>query len=86
MLLRMFTIFDAKAEAYIQPFFAPNDKLALRMFETAALDEKHAFYRNAEDYHLFEIGEFDQTTGTIKGFTPVPMANALEVRERATRA
>lgn len=63
MQLTIFSIYDSKAEAYIQPFFAPNAPTGLRMFGDAANDETTMFAKHGEDYTLFELGTFDQNTG-----------------------
>lgn len=65
-MLKIFSIHDSKAEAFIQPFFAPTSAAALRMFETAANDETSDFHRYAGDYTLFELGEFEPLTGQIE--------------------
>lgn len=62
---KAFSIFDSKAEAYLQPFFAPTAGVALRNFEAAANDVNHDFNKYAGDYTLFEIGTFDTTTAGL---------------------
>ena len=61
----VYSVFDSKADAYLQPFFAPTRGVAVRMFETAAQDVAHDFHRHAGDFTLFEIGEFDEVKGTL---------------------
>lgn len=63
--LKIFTVYDSKAECYINPFFLPNRGVALRAFTEAARDTQHDFHRWAADYTLFEIGEWDPGSGTI---------------------
>lgn len=65
MKISMFAIYDDKAEAFIQPFFSPNQAVAKRQFSTAINTVDHAFNANAADYTLFELGEFDQSTGSF---------------------
>lgn len=62
---KIYSVYDAKAVAYIQPFFAPTDGIALRMFGQAASDENHQFARWEEDYTLYRVGEFNDDTGEI---------------------
>lgn len=66
MTLKMFTVFDSKAGAFIQPFFSQSTGTAVRSFEDAANNETHEFRKHAADYTLFELGEFDQNTGTFE--------------------
>ncbi len=61
---KVFSIFDSKADAFLQPFFSPTAATALRGFEKACQDETTDFHRFAGDYTLFEIGEWDQSEGT----------------------
>ncbi len=61
---KVFSIFDSKADAFLQPFFSPTAATALRGFEKAAQDETTDFHRFAGDYSLFEIGDWDQAKGT----------------------
>lgn len=66
MVLKVFSVFDSKAKAYLQPFQAVNSAVALRSFEAAVNDERHDFHRFASDYTLFELGYFDDSTGMIE--------------------
>lgn len=70
--LLLFAFFDQKAEAYLTPFAAPTRGHALRSFEDAVNDQTTLFHRHAEDFFLFELGEFSLSTGEI-----VPASHAL---------
>lgn len=67
MILKAFTIYDSKAEAFLPPFFCPTAAVALRDFESAINTESHAFHKYAADYTLFELADWDPSTGK---FTP----------------
>ncbi len=69
MKLKVFSVFDSKAEAFIQPFYSQTTGTAVRSFEQALQNEDHEFRKFAADYTLFELGEFDQQTGS---FTELP--------------
>lgn len=64
-MLKIFSVYDSKAEAFVQPFFSPATGTAIRSFATACNDENTDIHRYAGDYTLFEIGEFDPSTGKI---------------------
>lgn len=66
MDLKIFSVFDSKAGAFIQPFFSINVATATREFATAAQDGDHAFHRHSGDFELFLLGEWDQYEGHIK--------------------
>lgn len=63
---KVFAVFDSKAKAYLQPFFAVNSAVAIRMFERASNEAEHDFHRFASDYALHEIGTWDEDSGVIE--------------------
>lgn len=63
MKLKLFAIYDTKAEAYMTPFYLATKGMALRVFADCCNDPDHNFGKNPEDYVLFELGEFDANTG-----------------------
>lgn len=63
--MKIFTVYDSKAQAYLTPFFCVNQGVALRSFTTAANDQGHDFNRYAADYTLFMIGEWTADQGHI---------------------
>lgn len=68
MKLKIFSIYDSKAKAYLPPFLLPMTEQGIRVFKNAASDKKHAFGANPGDYTLFEIGEFDDNTANIESY------------------
>lgn len=64
--LKIFTIRDSKAEAYLNPFFMQSAGMAIRAFQTCANDPQHDFNKYSGDFSLFEIGEYTEETGHIK--------------------
>lgn len=68
--MRIFSVIDQKAEAYLQPFFAPNAAVAIRVCTAACEDEGHTFRRHSEDFVLFEVGGFDEQTGELQPESP----------------
>lgn len=77
--LKVYCIRDMKAEAYLQPMYFPNSAVALRGFGEACNDVTTTFYKNAEDYVLFETGRYSEETGLhIPYVTPLRVSSALE--------
>lgn len=68
MKLQMFSIYDAKAAAYLPPWFVPNVSVAVRSFSNCANDPGHAFCINAEDYTLYHFGSFENESGKVDLF------------------
>jgi len=61
----MFSIYDSKAEAYNNPFYARNEATARRMFGAAAMDPNTDLHKFGGDFTLFMVGEFDEDTGLL---------------------
>lgn len=73
------TVYDSKADAWIQPFFSATQATAIRSFRQAANEEAHVFKVHAADYTLFEIGTWDEFTGTLSPYAAkVNLGTALE--------
>jgi hypothetical protein len=78
---KVFTIYDSKALAYLPPFFVPTVGMGVRMFKDAINDKEHPFYLNKGDYTLYEIGEYDDNTGTITTHAERSHGNGLQFAE-----
>lgn len=76
MLHRVFTIYDAAANAYLQPFFSPTKATAIRSVTELVLDDKHQFGKYPNDYTLFYLGDFEDTKAV---FTLLPSPASLGV-------
>lgn len=78
-MLKVYTVHDAAAGAYLRPFFERSHGAAIRAFTDASLDPKHDFFKHARDFTLFYVGEFDDATGIVSGVTPhTPLGKALD--------
>jgi len=62
----VFAVFDSKVNAYMRPWFAPNESVALRAFRKAATTADHDFCVFAGDFTLFRIGTWDAHSGIIE--------------------
>jgi len=78
-MLKVFSVYDSKAEAYLQPFFCVNRAVGIRNFSAAAGDPSSGFCRHAADYTLFEIGDFNPVSGVIDCYDSfVSLGTALQ--------
>jgi hypothetical protein len=66
MKLKLFTVYDSKAEAYNQPFYMPSTGAALRAFEDSINDPQNSISQHPGDYTLFELGTFDPSNASIQ--------------------
>ena len=76
----MFTVYDSKAEAYLQPWGNKTKGQAIRMFTDTVRDEKSNFNKHPEDYTLFEIGEYDESTAELLAHeAKISLGSAIEM-------
>lgn len=65
MNMIVFSIYDSKAEMYMQPIFQPTHASAVRAFSGEVNRSGSLINAYPSDYFLFEIGFFDDETGVI---------------------
>lgn len=75
--LQIFSVFDKKAVAYLQPFYYQQKGQAIRAFEDSVNNPETAFNKHPEDFSLYLLGEFDDTTGEITSKKPLHIDEAL---------
>lgn len=81
MIIKIFAIHDAKAAAFLLPFFQMTTGLAIRAFSDSCNNVEHNFCRHAEDYTLFQMGTYDDGPGSFEMLpTPLPVRKAIEVK------
>lgn len=80
MNMKVFSVRDSAVEAFLQPFFSPTTGAAIRSLSEAVNDSAHQFFKNAKDYSLWHLADFDDATGTLVPVTPpVPIVNCIEL-------
>lgn len=79
MIHRIFTVHDCKAEAYLPPFYFSTVGQAIRTFSDMVADPQHAFARHPEDYTLFQLGLYDDSTCSFDILpSPTAIGKAIE--------
>lgn len=64
--MKIFSIFDQKAAAYLSPFTLQSEAHAIRQLADVLLSNQTSpFSDYPEDFTLMEIGTWDQLTGEI---------------------
>lgn len=77
--MKLFSIHDAKAEAYLNPLTMQSKGEAVRAFDQACQDKESNFYKYPHDFTLVELGTWDQLTARIDLYSsPVILHNASE--------
>lgn len=83
MILKAFSIRDAKSEIYNQPFFKRAHGEAERDFIQLCNDEKSQIASFPEDYDLYFLGDYDDSKGVFKPLdTPQHVLKAIDARAR----
>ncbi len=78
-MLKIYTVFDSKPHAYLPPFFMKSNGEAVRAFSDTVNNPESSFNKHPEDYTLFELGNYDESTGKIETFDAmVALGNAVE--------
>lgn len=65
-MLRIFSVYDKKAQTFFSPFYYLNKALALRAFGEIVADPKSSIYKYPADFQIFLLGDFDEQTGQIQ--------------------
>lgn len=76
---KIFTVHDAKAKAYLPPFYMPEVGMATRAITDCVNSNDHQFSKHPADYSLFQIGEFDDASGRIETCSPEYICNGVDV-------
>lgn len=80
MIMYAFSVHDKAVGAFLPVFFARSKGEAIRSFTSACAQSDHQFAKNAGDYTLYVLGEFDDANGALVGTDPQRMLTALEVQ------
>jgi len=65
MITKIFSVYDTKAETYMQPFHAPTTGSAIRSISDCLSDSSHPFAKHPTDYMLFELGSYDDSSASF---------------------
>jgi len=78
-MMKLYAVRDVKSEAFGAPMSIATKGLAVRSFSDACQQKTSDLNRYAEDYMLYEIGEYDPTSGAIKAYSvPLYITSAVE--------
>lgn len=80
MKLVVFTIYDKAVQAYNTPFYMQTEGEAMRGFKQVCTDPQTNICKHPEDFALFKLGWFDNSTGQFELVEPECVARAHEVK------
>lgn len=66
MEINVYTVYDSKTNAYMQPWYARTRGEAIRSFTEAIQNPESMFHKYPGDFTLFEVGTWDDQTGAIQ--------------------
>lgn len=82
MKLQIYSIHDSVAEAFLPPFFLPNNAMAIRTFASCINDDNHQFGRHPHDYTLFHLGDWDDQDAKASIIPCNAIGNGVEYVQR----
>lgn len=81
MKKKMYSVRDVKVEAYNQPMFFDNEKQMYGAIIRLLRDPQADLTKNAQDYQIYAVGEFDTDTGVIDPIPPQFLFNVVDLSE-----
>lgn len=85
-MLNVYTVRDAKAEAYMQPFFFMTKWQAIRAFWDLVNDGQSQVSRHPGDFALYHLGSYDDFKGVFANLvTPELLATGQELKGQEAR-
>lgn len=79
MMLKIYSIYDAKSMAYETPICFRAKGEALRWFTELSNDPDKICRKFPEDFTLFELGDYDNEKGILHPYKDsVPLGKAIE--------
>lgn len=81
MVRLIFSVRDSASELFGQPFYVPSRGVAMRSFadEVNRQAVDNALNQHPEDFILFELGSFDESTGVLEPCQPVQVSRAKDL-------
>lgn len=84
MIYEIYSVYDNKVGAYLQPFFVRTQPEAIRSFTGTCQDKKHLFGVHPLDFSLHFMGKWNDENGEIQ--TPTTPEGVVIGTEAATQA
>lgn len=79
MKLKVFSIFDEKAQTFSRPMLMVHKGEAIRAFQDVVADKSSMIAKHPDDYKLYCLGSFDDVSGKMEALDiPEFMNNATD--------
>ena len=76
MMLLVFSVYDTKAQAYSRPWYEHTIPSAVRTFTDAVNEPQSPYNKHPDDFLLFHVGSFDDSSAALEHVQPVPLGCA----------
>lgn len=85
MIQIILSVKDTAAQAFGRPMFLPSSAVGVRSFrdEINRSDANNEMFKHPEDFELYELGTYDDSTGIIQCSEPRLVARAKDLKESA---
>lgn len=77
MNTKIFSIYDEASQAYMMPFFSPQNASAIRAVVTQLKDPNSMLAQHPDDFTLYAVGFYDDRTGLIEANTVPELVGKL---------
>lgn len=74
--MKLFSVYDLKAQVYAPPFVARNEQVAARMILEACEDRRIQLAKFPADYQLRVVADWDEDKGVTSDNTAFPLVVA----------
>lgn len=71
--MKLYSIFDSKANTFCAPFECVSNGVAIRQLMDLVQDAKTTVSKYPEDFSLYFVGDFDTDTGALLPLGTVPV-------------
>lgn len=71
--MKLYSIFDAKANTFCAPFECVSNGVAIRQLMDLVSDAKTTVSKYPEDFSLYFVGDFDTDSGALLPLGSVPV-------------
>lgn len=87
MVLTALSVYDEKARFFDLPFYSLTNGEGMRLFEDAVNDSQTRLFLHPEDYKLYQIGSFDNSTGLLVSLdVPLLLCSASQFKRDVSAA
>lgn len=83
MQIDSYAVHDITAETFTFPFFAHNEKIAIRILHNMVKTPGTSLHDNPEDFRLYKIGFYDDQNGRFTSCDPEYIVRASDLVTRS---